>query len=110
MERARYRKLHRAPARGLYGGQQRFLGLGRAVGETMAVLFIIGNSETISASLYESGATIASVLANKFAEAEGLAKSSLFALGLILLCITFSIQIFAQIWLNKVRRNAGGGL
>lgn len=87
-----------------------FLGLGRAVGETMAVLFIIGNSETISASFYESGATIASVLANKFAEAEGLAKSSLFALGLILLCITFSIQIFAQIWLNKVRRNAGGGL
>lgn len=87
-----------------------FLGLGRAVGETMAVLFIIGNSETISASLYESGATIASVLANKFAEAEGLAKSSLFALGLILLCITFAIQIFAQMWLNRVRKNSGGGL
>ena len=87
-----------------------FLGLGRAVGETMAVLFIIGNSETISASLYESGATIASVLANKFAEAEGLSKSSLFALGLILLCITFAIQIFAQLWLNRIRKNAGGGL
>ena len=77
-----------------------FLGLGRA----------IGNSETISASLYESGATIASVLANKFAEAEGLSKSSLFALGLILLCITFAIQIFAQLWLNRIRKNAGGGL
>ena len=87
-----------------------FLGLGRAVGETMAVLFIIGNSETITASLYESGATIASVLANKFAEAEGLAKSSLFALGLILLCITFAIQLFAQLWLNRVRKNSGGGL
>ena len=87
-----------------------FLGLGRAVGETMAVLFIIGNSETISASLYESGATIASVLANKFAEAEGLSKSSLFALGLILLCITFTIQIFAQLWLNRIRKNSGGGL
>lgn len=87
-----------------------FLGLGRAVGETMAVLFIIGNSETVTASLYESGATIASVLANKFAEAEGLAKSSLFALGLILLCITFAIQIFAQLWLNRIRRNSGVGL
>ena len=53
---------------------------------------------------------VASVLANKFAEAEGLSKSSLFALGLILLCITFAIQIFAQLWLNRIRKNAGGGL
>ncbi len=87
-----------------------FLGLGRAIGETMAVLFIIGNTPEISASLFSSGTTISAILANKFAEAEGIYKSVLFELGLILLVITFAIQIFAQLWLNKVRRSAGGGL
>ncbi len=87
-----------------------FLGLGRAIGETMAVLFIIGNTPEISVSLFGSGATISSLLANKFGEAEGVCKSALFELGLILLVITFAIQIVAQLWLNKVRKSAGGGL
>lgn len=87
-----------------------FLGLGRAIGETMAVLFIIGNTPEISASLFSSGTTISAILANKFGEAEGVYKSALFELGLILLVITFAIQIVAQYWLNKVRKSAGGGL
>lgn len=87
-----------------------FLGLGRAIGETMAVLFIIGNSPSIAASLFAPGNTIASALANYFQEADGLFKSALFLLGLALLTITFAIQIVAQMWLNQVRRKAGGGL
>jgi phosphate transport system permease protein len=87
-----------------------FLGLGRAIGETMAVMFIIGNTPDISVSLFGSGNTISSTLANNFAEAEGLFQSVLFELGLILLVITFMIQVFAQMWLNKVRKSAGGGL
>jgi len=87
-----------------------FLGLGRAIGETMAVLFIIGNTPEVSASLFSSGTTISALLANKFGEAEGIYKSVLFELGLILLVITFGIQMVAQYWLNKVRKSAGGGL
>jgi phosphate transport system permease protein len=87
-----------------------FLGLGRAIGETMAVLFVIGNSPKISTSLFESGSTISATLANNFAEADGIFKSALFELGLILLVISFLIQVAAQYWLNRVRKSAGGGL
>ncbi len=87
-----------------------FLGLGRAVGETMAVLFIIGNIPQIKASLFAGGATISSILANNFAESEGIFKSALFELGLILLAISFIIQVIAQYWLNRVRKSTGGGL
>ncbi|MDD3119374.1 MAG: phosphate ABC transporter permease subunit PstC [Victivallales bacterium] len=87
-----------------------FLGLGRAVGETMALLYVIGNAPGVSASLFAPGTTIAATLANNFAEADGLFKSSLFELGLILLCITFIIQVAAQLWLNRVRKKSGGGL
>jgi len=87
-----------------------FLGLGRAVGETMALLYVIGNYPAISASLFAPGTTIAAMLANNFAEAGGVFKSALFELGLILLCITFLIQVAAQWWLNNVKRKAGGGL
>jgi phosphate transport system permease protein len=87
-----------------------FLGLGRAIGETMAVLFIIGNNPSISASLFDAGTTISATLANNFAEAGGVFKSALFELGLILLVISFLIQVAAQYWLNRVRAKAGGGL
>lgn len=87
-----------------------FLGLGRAVGETMALLYVIGNAPEISASLFAPGTTIAATLANNFAEANGLFKSALFELGLILLCITFVIQVAAQLWLNRVREKSGAGL
>jgi len=87
-----------------------FLGLGRAIGETMAILFVIGNTPQIKASLFSSGTTISSTLANNFAEADGLFQSVLFELGLILLIISFAIQVVAQMWLNKVRKSSGGGL
>ena len=87
-----------------------FLGLGRAIGETMAILFVIGNTPQIKASLFSSGTTISSTLANNFAEADGLFQSVLFELGLILLVISFGVQVIAQLWLNKVRKSTGGGL
>jgi phosphate transport system permease protein len=87
-----------------------FLGLGRAIGETMAVLFIIGNCPKVSASLFAPGTTISATLANNFAEAGGIFKNVLFELGLILLVITFLIQVAAQYWLNRVKKSAGGGL
>jgi phosphate transport system permease protein len=88
-----------------------FLGLGRAIGETMAVTFVIGNDHRISASLFEAGNSIASTLANEFTEAsDPLYLSSLVELGLVLLCITVVIQIAAHLWLRTIRRSSGGGL
>jgi phosphate transport system permease protein len=88
-----------------------FLGLGRAIGETMAVTFVIGNDHRISPSLFHAGNSIASTLANEFTEAsEPLYLSSLVELGLVLLCITVVIQIIAHIWLQKIQHSSGGGL
>lgn len=88
-----------------------FLGLGRAVGETMAVTFVIGNNHNISASLFAAGNSIASTLANEFTEAsEPLYLSSLVTLGLVLMLITFIFQTIAHLWLKRVRRKIGGGL
>ena len=92
-------------ARGLLGAI--FLGLGRAIGETMAVLFIIGNTHNLPKSIFGSGTTIATTLANNFGEAEGLLRSCLFELGLILLIMSLGIQVFAQLWLNRVSRQMG---
>lgn len=85
-----------------------FLGLGRAIGETMAVTFVIGNKHKISASLFEPSNSIASTLANEFTEAaEPLYLSSLVYLGLVLFGITIIVQIIAQVWLKRVRRSMG---
>jgi len=82
---------------GLVGGVM--LGLGRALGETMAVTFVIGNSHRISTSLLAPATTISATIANEFAEATGgLYTSSLIALGLILFVITFAVLAFAK-WL-----------
>ena len=82
---------------GLVGGIM--LGLGRALGETMAVTFVIGNSHRISTSLLAPATTISATIANEFAEATGgLYTSSLIALGLILFVITFAVLAFAK-WL-----------
>lgn len=85
--------------RGILGGI--FIGMGRALGETMAVLFVIGNMMEVPEGLFSSGTTIAATLANNFAEADGLQKSSLFALGLILLLMSFAIQTLTQYYLHR---------
>lgn len=88
-----------------------FLGLGRALGETMAVTFVIGNSHRISASLFAPGNSIASALANEFTEAtEPLYISSLIALGLILFVITWTVQVISQILLRRMYRAWSVGL
>lgn len=80
-----------------------FLGLGRALGETMAVTFIIGNTHRLSASLLEPGNSIASTLANEFTEAIGhLHTSSLMALGLVLFMITFIVLVIAKLLLLRL--------
>lgn len=77
-----------------------FLGLGRALGETMAVTFVIGNTHRFSPSLFEPGNSIASTLANEFTEAVGdMHTSSLIALGLVLFMITFIVLTFAKLLL-----------
>jgi phosphate transport system permease protein len=85
-----------------------FLGLARALGETMAVTFVIGNNNEISASLYSSGNTIPSKLANEFAEASNtLHLSALMELGLVLFLITFVVQLMAQLWLKRLGKSSG---
>ncbi len=82
-----------------------FLGLGRALGETMAVTFVIGNNHQISTSLFASGNTIASSLANEFTEAsDPLYLSALVQLGLVLFVITIGFQIAAQLWLWSIKK------
>jgi phosphate transport system permease protein len=84
------------------------LALGRALGETMAVTFVIGNSTKISASLLAQGTTISAMIANQFAEAdEGLFTASLLALGLILFVITFIVLALARLMLARLDANKG---
>jgi phosphate transport system permease protein len=85
-----------------------FLGLGRALGETMAVTFVIGNTHRLSTSLLEPGNTIASTLANEFTEAVGaLHTSSLISLGLVLFLITFIVLALAKLLLLRLESGAG---
>jgi phosphate transport system permease protein len=91
---------------GVVGGVM--LGLGRALGETMAITFVIGNAHKLSWSLFAAGNSIASTLANEFAEAESkLHLSSLFALGLILFLITFIVLAAAKIMLSRMSQGEG---
>jgi len=85
-----------------------FLGLGRALGETMAVTFVIGNTHRLSTSLFEPGNSIASTLANEFTEAVGdMHTSSLIALGLVLFIITFIVLSLAKLLLMSLAQRAG---
>lgn len=85
-----------------------FLGLGRALGETMAVTFVIGNSNDLSASLLMPGATIPSVLANEFTEATTkLYVSSLIYLGLILIAVTLAVRFLAVLLIRRLGRKEG---
>jgi phosphate transport system permease protein len=91
---------------GVIGGIM--LGLGRALGETMAVTFVIGNAHRISASLLAPGTTISATIANEFTEAVGdLYTSSLIALGLILFVITFIVLAMARYLLMRIERRIG---
>ena len=87
-----------------------FIGLGRAIGETMAVAFLIGSVyDKLPHSLFDPGVSIASLIANTFAEAtDKIQKSALIELGLILFVITVFFQILAQMWLRRVQKTTGG--
>ena len=90
---------------GMIGGVM--LGLGRALGETMAVTFVVGNAHRISTSLIAPGTTIAASIANEFTEAVGdLYTSSLMALGLILFVLTFTVIAGARLLLLRLERGA----
>ena len=91
---------------GVIGGVM--LGLGRALGETMAVTFVIGNAHRISASILAPGTTISATIANEFTEAVGdLYTSSLIALGLLLFVITFIVLAIARYMLMRIERRIG---
>jgi len=91
---------------GVFGGI--LLGLGRALGETMAVTFVIGNSNHIRASILQPGTTISASLANEFTEAIGdVYLSSLIALGFILCLMTFVVLALAKLMLIRLEKMAG---
>jgi phosphate transport system permease protein len=92
---------------GVVGGIM--LGLGRALGETMAVTFVIGNMNQLkSLSVFEAANSITSVLANEFAEAgEGLHQASLIYLGLVLFFITFVVLTLSKLLLSQLRKGEG---
>ncbi|HLY56960.1 MAG TPA: phosphate ABC transporter permease subunit PstC [Stellaceae bacterium] len=91
---------------GVVGGIM--LGLGRAMGETMAVTFVIGNSHRLAVSLLAPGQTISSALANEFTEAvDDTYQSALISLGLVLFVITFIVLALAKLMLIRLERQAG---
>src|SRR5829696_3722850 len=79
------------------------LGLGRALGETMAVTFVVGNANRLSASIFEPGSTIASRIANEFNEALGMQLHALIALGCILFLVTFGVLVVARYLVSRVQ-------
>ncbi len=91
---------------GVIGGIM--LGLGRALGETMAVTFVIGNAYRISAALFDPGNSIASALANEFNEAaDPVHRASLIALGLVLFVLTFLVLAFSRLLIAQLARAEG---
>ena len=94
---------------GVIGGIM--LGLGRALGETMAVTFIIGNSDQLdTSSLFAPGNSIASALANEFTEATSpMHSAALIELGLVLFLITFVVLVFSKLLLMRLSRQEGKG-
>jgi phosphate transport system permease protein len=91
--------------KGVIGGVM--LGLGRALGETMAVTFVIGNSQRLRESLFAPGTSIASTLANEFGEADDFHLSTLFALGFLLFVITFFVLSVAKVMIMRAEKAQG---
>ncbi len=91
--------------KGVIGGIM--LGLGRALGETMAVTFVIGNANRMPTSLFSPGTSIASVLANEFGEAADLHLTTLFALGFLLFVITFVVLALAKLLIIRAEKAKG---
>jgi phosphate transport system permease protein len=88
-----------------------FLGLGRALGETMAVTFVLGNAHDLSASLLMPSNSIAAAIANEFTEADtALYRSSLIALAFLLFVVTFIVLTLAKLMLRRMDRNLGHGM
>jgi len=84
-----------------------FLGLGRALGETMAVAFVVGNSVRLTPSLLEPGTTIAALIANDFGEATQTYRSALLLLGFVLFAVTFVVLALARLMLARLARREG---
>lgn len=84
-----------------------FLGLGRALGETMAVTFVLGNAYDIVPSLLMPGTSISSSIANEFNEAVGTHRSALIALGFLLFVVTFIVLLIARLMLRRLQRKEG---
>ena len=84
-----------------------FLGLGRALGETMAVTFVLGNAYDITGSLLMPGTSISSSIANEFNEAAGLHRSALIALGFLLFVVTFVVLLISRLMLRRLARREG---
>jgi phosphate transport system permease protein len=93
---------------GIFGAT--VLGLGRALGETMAVTMVIGNRPEIFLSLFQQGYSMAAVIANEFAEAGGLQLSSLIQIGLLLFLLTFLVNIAAKWMLKMMVARASRGI
>ncbi len=91
--------------KGVLGGVM--LGLGRALGETMAVTFVIGNANRLSASLFSPGTTIASTLANEFGEAADFHIATLYALGFLLFVITFVVLALSKVMILRAEKAKG---
>jgi phosphate transport system permease protein len=90
---------------GVIGGIM--LALGRALGETMAVTFIIGNAFRITGSVFSPGTTISAAIASEFAESDGLHQSGLILLGLLLFVLTFFVLAAARLMLMRLEKKAG---
>ena len=92
---------------GIVGGAM--LGLGRALGETIAIVLLIGDAPVIGHHLFSQGYSLAAVIANEFGEAQGIHRSALFAAGLVLFVVTLLVNILARFYVARGSRGMRGG-
>ena len=83
------------------------LGLGRAIGETIAVTIVIGNAPQLGSHLFGQGYSLAAVIANEFGEAQELHRSALFAAGLVLFVLTLLVNVIARLLVRRAARSGG---